>query len=307
MRRDSLRSPRSLRGGLLAVVGGWLVLTGCATETGPEVAALEYARALYASDLTQAYRLISSEDQGVKDEESFRKEKGGPTGFALEVAHQLASLIEATPVEKTISAQRARVRLKLTLPNANAPEIAALVHDWDEQRLNALPQTERSQIMRKLDQLRQAGRIPMLKGEETFEVVREASGWRVFLNWAGGVRVRFGAVMLEAIPLQATFSQEELLLTAGERAHVTVRLKNLSHRDIVTRVGHRVEPRPHADFLALLQCPLFLPVTLKSGDTAEFVSVYTVLKDAPPEAKQFQVTYEFRSETKDGGVRRTPR
>jgi hypothetical protein len=277
----------------LRLILGILLLSSCAREAGPEDIALEYSRALYAGDLAQMYRLISSEDRRVKDEQTFRQERDAPTGFALELARQLASFISATPVEKTIMGERAMVKLKLRLPKANAPEIAAHVHEWDEGRLNTLSQKEREDITQKFHQLHQAQKIPTLEGEETFELVREGSGWQVFLNWAGGVRVRFRAAMQGAIPLQVTVSPEEVLVTPGERVQVTVRVNNPSKGTVTARVGHRVEPKPMADSLALLQCPLSLPATLKPGQTEEFLSTYLLLKDLPEEAKQFDVTYVF--------------
>ena len=255
--------------------------------------ALEYGRALYASDLEHAYRLISEEDRRMKDEATFGRERGPATGFALEVARQLASYIEATPVETRIGGDRATVKMKVRLPDASAPAIAALVADWDERRLNALPWAEREQITRRFDELHRARQIPVLEGEETFELVREAHGWRVFLNWAGGVRVRFRAALPEKMPLQVTVSPEEALVSPGERVHVTLQATNRSTRDIVARVNHRIDPMAQADSLALLQCPLFIPVTLKPGQIEEFRSEYLLLKNVPGSAKQFQVTYEF--------------
>jgi len=99
-----------------ALVGAPLVLRGCVRELGPEEVALQYGRALYASDLAEAYRFISSEDRRFKAESAFRRERGEASGFALDVARQLASFIEATPVEKTARGERAKVRLKLRLP-----------------------------------------------------------------------------------------------------------------------------------------------------------------------------------------------
>jgi len=293
MRPHSLLTRQPLGRHIRALMGVWFLFSGCAQEEGPEAVAIEYARALYASDPARVYRLISSEDRRVKPEAAFVQERGAVSGFALEVTRQLASFIGATPVEKTIREERATVRLKLRLPDANAPDIVALVHEWDERRLNALSRAEREEITRKLNQLHRAQKIPMLEGIETFELARERSGWRVFLNWAGGVRVRFSTAMGEALPLQATVSPEEVLVTPGERVRVTVRAKNLSPRDIVVRVGHRTEPKAQADSLALLQCPLFVPVTLEAGQSEEFISEYVLLKDVPLEAKQFQVTYEF--------------
>lgn len=298
---------KALRQSLLAVAAGGLLLTGCVKDTGPEDVGLQYARTLYAGDLARAYRLIATEDRRVKDERTFLRDGATAQGVALEMARQLASFIEATRVEKTSSRERVRVRLRLKLPNANAPEIAALVHDWDERRLNAVSDTERRQITQKLTQLHRAGQIPMLEGEETFELVREGSGWRVFLNWAGGVRVRFGATTDTALLLRVTVAPEEVRVTPGERVSVTVRAQNPTTRDVVVRVGHRVEPQPHADSLALVHCPLFLPVTLKPGVTEEFRSEYVLLKDVPESAKQFQVTYEFYPTTPTAGSGATSR
>lgn len=304
---DRMVRGKALRQSLLAVAAGGFLLAGCVKDAGPEDVALEYTRALYAGDLAGAYRLISTEDRRVKDERTFLRDGGAAEGVALEMARKLASFIVATPVKKTSSGERLKVRLGLKLPNANAPEIAGLVHDWDERRLNALSDTERRQITQQLTQLHRAGQIPMLEGEETFELVREGSGWRVFLNWAGGVRVRFGATTDTALPLRVTVAPEEVRVTPGERVSVTVRAQNPTTRDVVVRVGHRVEPKLHADSLALVHCPLFLPVTLKPGETEEFRSEYVLLKDVPDSAKQFQVTYEFSPTTPAAGSGGTSR
>ena len=270
-----------------------LLLSGCAQEAKPKDIALEYGRALYASDLEHAYRLVSVEDRRLKDEQTFLREGRPATGFGLELSRQLASFIQATPVTTTISADRARVTLKVRLPDANAPAIATLAADWDEKHLNSLSQREREHSTRTLDQLHRSDQLPMLEGEEIVELVREAHGWRVFLNWAGGIRVRFHAALQEKLPLQVTVVPEEALLSPGERVHVTLQATNRSTRDVVARVNHRIDPTAQADSLALLQCPLLIPVTLKPGQTEEFRSEYLLLKNVSGSTKQFQVTYEF--------------
>jgi hypothetical protein len=185
------------------------------------------------------------------------------------------------------------VKLKLKMPDANAPDVQTVVGEWDERRLNALPQAERMRIMEKLQGLGTVGRLPMVEGEETFELVKEAAGWRVSLNLAGGVRVQFHARASKSLALGLNVSPEEARVVPGDRVRVTVRATNLSGQPVRARVSHRVEPETRADSLALLQCPLFLPVTLSAGQSQEFVSEYLVLKDVPEDAKQFRVTYEF--------------
>ncbi len=283
----------------LAIIAGSSLFMGCAKDAGPEAVALEYMRALYATDLARAYRLISTEDRRAKDEETFLHERDAPTGFALELAQRLAGYIEVESVDKTLRGERATVTLKLRLPNANAPEIAHLVHEWDERRLNALPRADRAEIARQLTGIHQAKRLPVLEGEETLDLVREGVGWRIFLNWVGGVLVRFSGTRDAAIPIQVTVTPDEARVSRGERFQVTLRVRNLSEREIVTRVAHRIEPEEAADSLALLQCPLFVPVSINAAEVAEFRSEYVILKDASENVKQFHVTYEFLPVAKD--------
>jgi hypothetical protein len=264
----------------LAVGLGALALLayGLSRDAGPEDIALEYARSLYADDAAGAYGLLSAQDRRVKDEATFLRERNHPTGFSLELARQFASFIEATPVKKTPDRGLVTVTLKLRLPDANAPQIAALVQGWDERRLNSLARAERRRIMKELNWLHRARALPTLEGEETFELVREGSGWRVFLNLAGGVRIRFEATVEEAIPLQVTVSPEEVLARPGERVQVSIHVK---------------KPKLQAEFLAMLQCPMLLPVSLAPGQVEEFRSEYLVLKEIPEGAKRFRVTYQF--------------
>ncbi len=274
---------------LLAAV----LLLACARQPSPEEVALEYGRALYANDRAAAYRLLSSDDRRLKDEEVFRAQAGEVTGFALEASRRLAAFMVATSVERTVAGARVTIKLKLKMPDANAPDVQTVVGEWDERRLNALPQAERMRIMEKLQGLGTVGRLPMVEGEETFELVKEAAGWRVSLNLAGGVRVQFHARASKSLALGLNVSPEEARVVPGDRVRVTVRATNLSGQPVRARVSHRVEPETRADSLALLQCPLFLPVTLSAGQSQEFVSEYLVLKDVPEDAKQFRVTYEF--------------
>jgi hypothetical protein len=283
----------ALRGGILAACAGSLLLIGCAKKAEPEEIALEYGRAVYANDPDKIYRLISAQDRRVRDEETFRQQQRGLSGFTLEVVRQLASFITATPVEKTIAEKRATVRLNFRIPDANAPEVRSLVREWDVQRLNALSEAERAQITERLDQLHRTQKLPMLEGEETLELIKDNSGWRIFLNWAGGTRLHFSAKVREAVPLQVTVIPAQIMVTPGERVRVTVRAKNIGRHDVTTRVGHRIEPEAEANFLALLQCPLLLPVMLKPGEMKEFVSEYFLLKTLPDRVKNFEVNYEF--------------
>jgi hypothetical protein len=276
---------------LLAVAA--LLLGRCAREPGPAEIALEYGRAVYATDAGAIYRLVSADDRRVRDETTFRQQQAAFEGFAGEVLRRLAAYITAAPVVQKVEGRHATVTLRFRLPDANAPAVTSLVHGWDAARLDRLSERERREILDRVTALGSAGKLPMIEGDETLALVKEDAGWRVSLNWAGGVRLRFGAAVRDGLPLRVSVAPAEIVVTPGERVRVTLQARNLSGREITTRVGHRIEPKASADSLALVQCPLFVPVTIKPGQTEEFVSEYLLLKDVASDVKSFTVTYEF--------------
>lgn len=282
-----------LWGARIPLLLGALLVAACARQPGPEAVALEYGRALYASDVETLYRLTSAEDRRARDEATFRAQHGQPGGFAGEAVRQLASFIRAKPLQTKTAGRRATVTLRFGLPDANASEITTLMYEWDDQRLQALSAGERARLLARLAELHRSGKLPILEGDETFELVKEEAGWRLFLNWAGGVRLRFTAAVPAGVPLRVAVTPGEIVVKPGEHLRITLRATNLGDRDVTTRVGHRIEPASHASSLALLQCPLFLPATLARGATEEFISEYLLLKDVPDQVKDFRVTYEF--------------
>ena len=296
-RQLAVTGPR--HAGLVAVCAVAMVVAGCARGRAPEDVALEYGRAIYAYDAAKIHGLVSIEDQQAKDEETVRAQLDAPRGFALELMRQLAPLVTAVPVETHITDHRASVKLRFTLPDANAAALRTLARDWDERRLDALAQPERARIRRDLDELNQRRALPVLQGEETFELVKEGGVWRLALGWAGGIPIRFGASVAESLSLEVTVSPPQIRVKPGESFRVTVRARNVSGHDVTSRVGHRIAPPPDANFLALLQCHLFLPATFNPGETKEFVSEYLLLKDVPERVKTLEVTYGFGAATRD--------
>jgi cytochrome c oxidase assembly protein Cox11 len=103
--------------------------------------------------------------------------------------------------------------------------------------------------------------------------------------------VRFTASTSADLPMEISLTPAAVRAKPGEAFRVTVRARNLSGEEITVRVGHRIVPEADARFLALLQCPLFLPTTLGPGETKEFTSEYLVMQDTPDRIKDFAVTY----------------
>ena len=289
----SLLGERS-RGSKLAWLTILFLLVSCGREDPPQQVALEYARALYSRDLSRAYRQLSAQDRAWKTEAVFVAEGDAPTENALALARHLASFIEVASAEGKITGDRAEVKLTLRLPNANAPEVAGLVQDWDEAALNALSETEAERIRKDLDDLHRSGRLPTLEGEEAFELVRESSGWRLVFQTAGAIRVRFTARIPEGLPLQVDPQEQDLRVRSGEPVQMSLRLKNGSGRDVSVRVTHVIEPKDAAPFLVFLQCPLLLPLKLSPRESKEISSSFMIAGNAPAQMREFRVTFAFR-------------
>ena len=290
----------TLRAGLVAVCAAAMLAAGCARGRAPEDVALEYGRAIYAYDAVTIHGLVSAQDRRAKDEEAIRAQLGAPRGFALELIRQLAPLVSAVPVEKHITDNHATVKLRFTLPDTNAAALRTLARDWDEGRLDALTEPERAGIRRHLNELHRSRTFPVIEGEETFALVKEDGVWRLALDWGGGIPIRFGASVAGSVSLEVTVSPAQIQAKPGESFRVTVRARNVAGHDVTIRAGHRIAPPPDANFLALLQCPLFLPATFKPGETKEFISEYLLLKDVPERVKNLEVTYGFGAATRDG-------
>ncbi len=282
--------------GVLGLV--FLALLAVAARRGtappaPEDVARAYGQALYAQDADAIWRLLSDADRRVKSREALARQVHGVSGFTEQAVRQLALWITATPVTTRVDGDRATVTLRFHLPDANAPALRALLFEWDEDRLNAAGDAERARIFDGLRELHRTGRLPTIDGDETIALVREAGRWGVFLDWAGGVRVAFHAEVVSGTPVRVTVTPAEAVLAPGERLRVTLRAENTGPREVSLRVGHRIEPATAADQLALLLCPLFVPVTLAPHEVQTYTSEYLLLATVPHEVKAFDVTYRF--------------
>lgn len=167
----------------------WLKAADRKHDEKPVQVLSEYLKFLYARDFRRAYQFISAEDRRVKTQNDYVRERGPFTGFALEAARKLSGLIEARPVAQQPEGSRSRIRLALKLPDANA--LAGLLLDWDETRLNSLPAPQQREILSTIDALSRENKLPMVEGEEEFVLLKENSRWKLYLDWAAGVRVNF--------------------------------------------------------------------------------------------------------------------
>jgi hypothetical protein len=270
----------------------WIATTRNQSE--PVEVLRKYLTVLYARDFRQAYKFISAADRRLKTRNDYVRERGPFDGFAHEVARKLSGFIEIRSVSQQLDGTKNRVRLALKLPDANA--LSDLLLDWEEDRLNSLTWPEQKKILSRLDALAREDRVPTIDGEEEFVLVREGSQWKVFLDWAAGVQVKFDTVLPVSSALAAIPTVKETIVRSGDLFIIGFRVKNNGTGEIVTRIAHHVEPKELAEYLDLVECALLLPVRLQPGEEQTYNSTYVVRDDLPDDAKTLDVTYEFKVE-----------
>ena len=260
----------------------------------PVTVLTHYLRALYSRDFRLAYRFIAAPDQHLKSERVYVRERGPFSGFTLEVARKLAQLIEFTPAEVRKEGNRARVMLGFKAPDMNS--LGPLLLDWDEEQLNALPLNQQKKIIDAIDKLKQTGKLEMIEGQEQFALVKEGGHWRMFFDWASGVTVKFSALVPQDGLLEAKPTIRETVTRPNELFTISYRVKNLTDKDLLTRISHRVEPDDIREHLDLVECALLLPVKIPAGEEQTYSSTYVVRGDIPEGTKHIEVTYEFKIE-----------
>ncbi|HWP58860.1 MAG TPA: cytochrome c oxidase assembly protein [Candidatus Acidoferrales bacterium] len=258
----------------------------------PFAVADRYLRAIYARDYAEAYRYISAADRKIKNAERYARERGQFGGFALEAARKLATYIELAPAKTRMAGDRATLTVKAKLPDANA--LAPLFLSWDPYRLNSLPASRQRELMAALEKMKRDGTLKTIEGEQTLDLVRENGAWKVFLDWAAGVRVRFRTAVPPAAQLDATLPQNEVIAHAGEAFNVVLEIRNRGARAQLARIGHVIEPKELSDYLDLVECGFLLPVELSPGKKETYTSTYLLRGSLPDGAREIVVTYDFK-------------
>lgn len=248
-----------------------------------------YVRATYARDYEEAYSHIAAPDQRLKERASYVRDRGAFTGFTLEIARVLASYIELKPVETRIVDGQATIKIKFEVPDAG--KLGPILHDWDIDQLEALPDSQRKALLAGIDKLRRNHAIEMIQGEDVFELAKEGASWKIVLNWASPVNVGFQTSIPSSAPVEARLAHSDVITRPGEIFKVVLNVKNTSHEQLFARIGHLVDPYGVRDYLDLIECGFLLPVRLAPGKEEEFVSTYLLRKNLPEGVRQLNVTY----------------
>ncbi|MCH6545107.1 MAG: cytochrome c oxidase assembly protein [Deltaproteobacteria bacterium] len=260
----------------------------------PQYTLQQYLTAVYARDYNTAYQWISAEDREVKSREQYLRENPSFSGPALRLVRSLAGRMEINDMRSTDHGDKTTLRFNLKLPDASDPSLQEIFLDFDLDRINRLSAEESRAIEQQLKTLAKINKLPMLEGEEQWELVKEADGWRVFLNWAGATRVLFEAKVMEGLPWRFEPVPDEVWAKPGETLHAVYRVKNLSDKPITAKARHINEPKELASkYLEIVQCFCFIQQTLAPGEEKEFPLVFRVNWNVPEELKEFRVSYEF--------------
>ncbi len=275
-----------------ALVAAWY-LWGRAWSQ-PQYTLKQYLTAVYARDYNTAYQWISAEDRKVKSREQYLRENPSFSGPALRLVRALAHQMEINDVRSAAQGAEMTLRFNLRLPDASDPSLQKIFMDFDADRLSALTAEESQAIEQQVNTLLKENRLPMLEGEEQWDLVKEADGWRVYLNWAGATRVLFEARVMEGLPWSFEPVQDEVLAKPGETLEAVYRAKNLSDKPITAKARHIDEPKELASrYLEIVQCFCFIQQTLAPGEEKDFPLVFRVNWNVPAELKEFRVSYEF--------------
>src|SRR4030095_3172591 len=209
-------------------------------------------------------------------------------GLALEASRKLASFIETRPAQKQLAPNRIQAVTKIGIPEP------AQFFNLDPRRLNAMSVDERRQVIESWKKKNRDGSFEMIEIEEKLELVKEGDEWRIFLNWAAGVKIPFRLALANAADLDVALSKSEVVIQPGDLFEIFLKIKNRSDQPVVARIGHLVEPREVTNFLDFVECGFLLPITLQPGKEQEYSARYLLRGGLPEGVHQLNLTYDFR-------------
>jgi len=250
-----------------------------------------YLRASYARDSIEAYRFISSEDRRFRDLNRYVQLRGKFNGFALEAARKLSESMKIDIRQKPVAPNRIQAVASYKAPNPG--NLRTLMRN--AYQLNLVPESERKQIIESIEKSTRDETLEMIAREETFELIKEGDEWRIFFNWAAGVRIGFRAMPVKSSEVEVSLSKEQLVVQPGDMFEIFLAIKNLTKKESIVQVNHLVEPRDIAAYLDFVQCDVLEPVRVQAGKEQEYSATYLLRGSFPEGIRKFGLTYGFSS------------
>lgn len=275
----------------ILLIGLTTAVTAWTGERTPEEAVRQYVQAVYSRNYAQAYPLIADADTQHTSREEYLQLHVSFEGTALELATQLASYIRYESPRTEFRGDRATVTLGLILPNGNDTMLRELLMDFDEAALQALPEAEQERISETLARAHQRDELPVIVGEERFELVRDPDGWKIFLNWAGTVLVRFTGEVKAGLPWDFEPIVGEVRAPPGEILRGAFRVRNRADSPVSGKARHVI--LPSEEYLEVIQCFCFIQQTLEPQEELTLPLLFRVSGDIPSDVETIDVHYEF--------------
>lgn len=253
-----------------------------------------YLQALHASDSGAAYRYISAFDRTVRDERTYIHSQVTFDGFALKLARWFAGEMKIWVIDRKLAGKKSHFEVGYRIPAGD--EIASQLFDWNQTKLNALPDADQRRLITTLERLKGSGQMVMIEGQESLDLVREKNGWKVFLDWPARTRVIFKTRESNVGALKARFLRNDFLVADNEPFQIDFTVQNRSSIPLIVRLNHVIEPRRLTDNVNLIACGLSSPFTLEPQESRELSSSYIVGGNLSPRS-QMTIIYDLATRT----------
>lgn len=249
-----------------------------------------YLQATHARDAATAYRYISNVDRAVRDTNAYIRSQDNFSAFALDLAKRLAADMEVWVIEQKLGSTKARLEVGYRVPTGD--EISPQLFDWNTDKLNGLSPTEQAALIAAWEKVKKGGKVIAIEGRETFDLVLENDGWKIFLDWRSRHRVVFKTSLPRPAELEVKFLRNDLLVKSEEPFQVDFKVTNRTDRDIVVKLNHLFEPRRMEKHIDMIACGSLLPLRLRPQETQEISSSYLLRGNLPARA-QLAIIYDF--------------
>jgi hypothetical protein len=199
--------------------------------------------------------------------------------------------MEVWPIAEKLGSARARIDVGYRVPTGD--EISSRLLDWNPAKLNALSPSDQAALLAAWDKVKKDGKPVTMEGRETFDLVRESDGWKIFLDWGSRHRVIFRTSAQTPAALDVKFLRNDLLVKSGEPFQIDFRIGNRTDRDLVVKLNHIFEPRGLEKDIDMIACGSLLPLQLGPRDVQEISSAY-ILRGPARAKSRLVIVYDFR-------------
>jgi hypothetical protein len=256
----------------------------------PAVIVRLYLEAIQARDPETAYGYISNPDQRVQDRSTYVRSQLSFTGFAQELARRLAADMDVWVIEQSAGLTKAHLEVGYRIPTAD--ELSSRLFSWNPEQLNRLSRAEQLALSAAVENLKKKRNKITLEGRESIDLLRQADGWKIFLDWKSRATVNFKTRSAGTSDLAIEFLRRDFLVKVEEPFQVDFRVSNRTNRIINARLHHQFAPPSFAGNIDMIACGLLAPLRLGPRETRNLSSSY-LLRGRLPTQKSLTIIYDF--------------